>query len=165
MKKILFFIIGIVSCLSSFATDTRSATLDLSPAKWIWYPAGRTLQNTFVLFRRDIVLDKKPHKAIGWILADSRYRLFVNGKRIQWGPAPSDPRWQEADPIDLTAFLTEGRNVIAVEVCFFGSGDGTHPMGKPGFILNLDIDQEKLVTDASWDCFLAKSWRPGQYKR
>lgn len=165
MKKILFFIIGIVSCLSSFATDTRSATLDLSPAKWIWYPAGRTLQNTFVLFRKDIVLDKKPHKAIGWILADSRYRLFVNGKRIQWGPAPSDPRWQEADPIDLTAFLTEGKNVIAVEVCFFGSGDGTHPMGKPGFILNLDMDQEKLVTDASWDCFLAKSWRPGQYKR
>ena len=66
-------------------------------------------------------MDKKPHKAIGWILADSRYRLFVNGKRIQWGPAPSDPRWQEADPIDLTAFLTEGKNVIAVEVCFFGS--------------------------------------------
>ena len=145
--------------------DTRSIALDLSPAKWIWYPAGRTLQNTFVLFRKDIVLDKKPHKAIGWILADSRYRLFVNGKRIQWGPAPSDPRWQEADPIDLTAFLTEGKNVIAVEVCFFGSGDGTHPMGKPGFILNLDMDQEKLVTDASWDCFLAKSWRPGQYKR
>ncbi len=165
MKKILFFIIGIVFCLSSFATDTRSTALDLSPAKWIWYPAGRTLQNTFVLFRKDIILDKKPHKAIGWILADSRYRLFVNGKRIQWGPAPSDPRWQEADPIDLTAFLTEGKNVIAVEVCFFGSGDGTHPMGKPGFILNLDMDQEKLVTDASWDCFLAKSWQPGQYKR
>lgn len=160
-------LLGPVSILKEkvWDVDTRSIALDLSPAKWIWYPTGRTLQNTFVLFRKDIVLDKKPHKAIGWILADSRYRLFVNGKRIQWGPAPSDPRWQEADPIDLTAFLTEGKNVIAVEVCFFGSGDGTHPMGKPGFILNLDMDQEKLVTDASWDCFLAKSWRPGQYKR
>ena len=160
-------LLGPVSILKEkvWDVDTRSIALDLSPAKWIWYPAGRTLQNTFVLFRKDIVLDKKPHKAIGWILADSRYRLFVNGKRIQWGPAPSDPRWQEADPIDLTAFLTEGKNAIAVEVCFFGSGDGTHPMGKPGFILNLDMDQEKLVTDASWDCFLAKSWRPGQYKR
>lgn len=160
-------LLGPVSILKEkvWDVDTRSTALDLSPAKWIWYPVGRTLQNTFVLFRKDIVLDKKPHKAIGWILADSRYRLFVNGKRIQWGPAPSDPRWQEADPIDLTAFLTEGKNVIAVEVCFFGSGDGTHPMGKPGFILNLDMDQEKLVTDASWDCFLAKSWRPGQYKR
>ena len=160
-------LLGPVSILKEkvWDVDTRSIALDLSPAKWIWYPAGRTLQNTFVLFRKDIVLDKKPHKAIGWILADSRYRLFVSGKRIQWGPAPSDPRWQEADPIDLTAFLTEGKNVIAVEVCFFGSGDGTHPMGKPGFILNLDMDQEKLVTDASWDCFLAKSWRPGQYKR
>ena len=160
-------LLGPVSILKEkvWDVDTRSTALDLSPAKWIWYPAGRTLQNSFVLFRKVIALDKKPHKAIGWILADSRYRLFVNGKRIQWGPAPSDPRWQEADPIDLTAFLTEGKNVIAVEVCFFGSGDGTHPMGKPGFILNLDMDQEKLVTDASWDCFLAKSWRPGQYKR
>ena len=72
MKKILFFIIGIVFCLSSFATDTRSTALDLSPAKWIWYPAGRTLQNTFVLFRKDIILDKKPHKAIGWGMAGRR---------------------------------------------------------------------------------------------
>lgn len=165
IRKIIFFITGIFLCISSFAIDTRSYALNLSPAKWIWYPAGRTLQNTFILFRKDIVLQKKPNKVTGWILADSRYRLYVNGKRVQWGPAPSDPRWQEADQLDLTKYLSKGKNTIAIEVCFFGSGDGTHPMGKPGLILNLDIDQQKVITDNSWDCFLARSWKPGQYKR
>src|SRR5512139_2466095 len=75
---------------------------DLSPAKWIWYPSGRTLQNTFILFRRTLNLAAKPKRAAGWIAAESRYRLEVNGRWVQWGPAPSDPRWPEADPLDLS---------------------------------------------------------------
>ena len=144
--------------------------LDLSPAKWIWYPSGRTLSNTVVLFRRTVKLLQPPKRTVGWIVADSRYRLFVNGKRIQWGPAPSDPRWVEADPLDLTAFLQEGENVIGVEVLYYGFGDGTYPMGKPGFIFNLEIEtgdgnNVKIISDSTWQTHLARSWRPGGYKR
>src|SRR5713226_6243783 len=57
--------------------------IDLSPAKWIWFPSQRTLPNTFVLFRRDLRLDATPRQARGWITADSRYRLTVNGHYIQ----------------------------------------------------------------------------------
>lgn len=156
---------AVFTSLSAAADNPRNEALDLSPARWIWYPCGRTLQNTFILFRKEIDLKQQPHRASGWILADSRYRLFVNGKRVQWGPAPSDPRWQEADPLDLTEYLQPGKNVIAVEVCFFGTGDGTHPMGKPGLIVNLDIDGQSVLTDASWDCYLPHSWQPGKYKR
>jgi len=63
--------------------------LDLSPAKWLWYPGDRTLPNTFVLFRRVLKLSEKPRKATGWIIGESRYQLEVNGRRIQWGPAPN----------------------------------------------------------------------------
>ena len=83
--------------------------LDLTPARWIWYPSGRVLQNTFILFRKEFVLDQQPSKAMGWILADSRYQLFVNGKRVQWGPAPHDPRWPEADPVDISSFCMKER--------------------------------------------------------
>lgn len=138
IHKVLFITLLFFVSMSSFAKEDRNGALNLSPAKWIWYPAGRTLQNTFILFRKDVILKEKPLQANGWILADSRYRLFVNGKRVQWGPAPSDPRWQEADPLDLAGYLVEGKNTIAVEVCYFGTGDGTSPMGKPGFIMNLD---------------------------
>src|SRR5258708_3897885 len=68
---------------------------NLAPAKWIWYPSARCLANTFVLFRRAFQLSAKPRRAVGWIAADSRYRLEVNGRRVQWGPAPCDPRWAE----------------------------------------------------------------------
>ena len=29
----------------------RPKTLNLSPARWIWYPSERVLPNTFILFR------------------------------------------------------------------------------------------------------------------
>jgi alpha-L-rhamnosidase len=144
--------------------------LDLTPAAWIWYPSARTLSNTVILFRKTLRLDAPPKKAIGWIAADSRYRLFVNGKRIQWGPAPCDPRWLEADPLDLSSALHAGENVIGVEVLYYGFGDGTYPMGKPGFIFNLVIEatdggKTNVLSDLTWKTALAKSWRPGSYKR
>ena len=46
----------------------------------------------------------------------------------------------EADPLDLTAVLAEGENVIGVEVLYYSLGDGTYPMGKPGFLFNLEIE-------------------------
>jgi len=144
--------------------------LDLSPARWIWYPSQRTLPNTFVLFRREIDLPEKPVKASGWILGDSRYLLQLNGKRVQFGPAPSDPRWAEADPVDLTNFLKPGPNVIGSTVLYYGSGDGTWPIGKPGFIFYLEMEfssgkKQILVSDSGWRCHIARCWQPGQYKR
>jgi hypothetical protein len=64
------------------------AAVDLSPAEWIWMPSQRTLANTFVLFRRELEVVGTPVSARGWVSADSRYRLWVNGRRVQWGPAP-----------------------------------------------------------------------------
>jgi len=163
-RRFVFIVILLISFINgeAFATDK---VLDLSPAKWIWYPSKRTLQNSFFLFRKEINIDKEVKSAKGWIFADSRYQLFVNGKRVQWGPAPSDPRWQEADPLDLTKYLKPGKNVIACQVLFYGVGDGTNPIGVPGLIFNLDIDGEPVVSDSSWKAFLARSWKPGQYKR
>jgi hypothetical protein len=143
---------------------------DLSPARWIWYPSGRTLPNTFVLFRRELPLAAKPRRATGWICADSRYRLEVNNRRAQWGPAPCDPRWAEADPLDLTDYLQAGANTLGATVLFYGAGDGTWPVGKPGFLFWLEIEQadgrvDKLVSDAAWQTSVCRAWTPGRPKR
>ncbi len=144
--------------------------LDFSPARWIWYPFGRFLHNSFVLLRREFELPAPPRAARGWILADSRYLLRVNGRRVQWGPAPCDPRWLEADPLDLAPYLVAGKNVLATECLYYGSGDGTSPMGKPGFICRLKIECTDgttllLVSDRSWQACLGTAWKLGQYKR
>jgi alpha-L-rhamnosidase len=144
--------------------------LDLAPAQWIWYPSERCLPNTFVLFRKAIELSEPPRRATGWIAADSRYLLDVNGQRIQWGPAPSDPRWMEVDPLDLTAHLKAGTNVFGATVLFYGMGDGTWTSGKAGFIFRLEIERkdgtvEVICSDGTWLSHLARSWQPGHYKR
>jgi hypothetical protein len=143
---------------------------DLSPSRWIWYPSGRTLPNTFILFRRKLRLGAKPRRATGWICADSRYRLEVNGRRVQWGPAPCDPRWVEADPLDLTDHLQPGENVLGAAVVYFGAGDGTWALGKPGFLFWLEIEHgdgrvERVVSDDSWQALPCRAWQPGRAKR
>ncbi|HZO10372.1 MAG TPA: alpha-L-rhamnosidase N-terminal domain-containing protein, partial [Myxococcota bacterium] len=146
------------------------ARVDLAPARWIWLPGERTLANTFVLFRHELELAQAPSSARGFVSADSRYRLFVNGRRVQWGPAPCDPRSYEADPIDLARWLVPGRNVIGAEVLFYGHGDGTWPFGKPGFLFALRVEEPggrmtEVRSDDQWRVFLDRAHRPGQFKR
>jgi hypothetical protein len=150
--------------------SSKNVLPDLGPASWIWYPSGRCLPNTFILFRRELTLGAEPIRAAGWIAAESRYRLEVNGRRVQWGPAPSDPRWPEADPVDLTELLQPGPNIIGVTVLYYGYGEGTWPLGKPGLLFWLETEDEdggpgKIVSDSSWKAHLARAWRPGQHKR
>ena len=76
----------------------------------------------------------------------------------------------EADPVDLTAVLREGRNVLGATVLFYGQGDGTCPLGKAGFLFRLEIEhadgrKETIVSDASWRALLCRAWQPGHYKR
>lgn len=145
-------------------------SLDLSPARWIWYPCGRFLHNSFVLFRKEFDLGEAPTEATGWVLADSRYLLYVNGERVQWGPAPCDPRWLEADPLDLSGLLRPGANLIAVQCLYYGAGDGTSPMGKPGLIFRLEVKTDRgearlIYSDETWLARLGTAWKLGQYKR
>lgn len=144
--------------------------MTMAPARWLWFPCERTLPNTFALYRKEIVLDEKPVHVQAWLTADSRYLLSVNGQRVQWGPAPCDPRQLDVDPCDLTPFFSSGKNVIGTEVLFYGFGDGTWPAGKPGFIFHAvfefkDGHTQTVVSDDTWRVFLDRAHRPGQYKR
>ena len=144
--------------------------VDLAPARWIWLPSQRTLPNTFVLFRREFHLDQTPRQAKGWITADSRYRLSINGKRVQWGPAPCDPRQLDVDPVDLAPYLRASDNVIGVEVLFYGIGEGTWAGGKPGLLFHATLEMnngrsQTIVSDDSWRARLDRAHRPGQPKR
>lgn len=144
--------------------------LNLAPASWIWFPAERILPNAFFHFRKVVQLDKPIQSAKGWIQAESRYVLFLNGKRVQFGPAPSDPRYAEADPIDFSKNLKLGENVLGATVVYFGFGDGAWPGGKAGFIFKLELvyqDGEKalVISDENWSVQQAKSWPAGKYKR
>ena len=139
--------------------------IDFSPAGWLWVPSERTLPNTQVVFRRFVEVTGAVKKADSRIFADSRYLLKVNGERVQWGPAPADPRWPEADPVQLASLLQTGRNEITVDVLWFGYGEGTYAPSNPGFILKMEIEDavgtHELVSDTDWEVAIDRSLAPG----
>ena len=78
---------------------------------------------------------------------------------MQWGPPPAIRGSLDVDPVDLTALLTPGKNVLGVEVLYYGHGDGTWPAGKPGMIFHLtsirrDGHREQIVSDPSWQAMI-----------
>jgi alpha-L-rhamnosidase len=59
-------------------------------AQWISHPTESLLDYGVFHFRKNFDLKEQPKEFIINISADNRYRLFVNGKAVCFGPARSD---------------------------------------------------------------------------
>src|SRR6056297_458340 len=59
-------------------------------AEWITMPDIQGNEYVVYYFRKTIRMDELPEKFIVHVSADNRYRLFVNGKQLCWGPAVGD---------------------------------------------------------------------------
>lgn len=89
------------------------------------------LRNLHVLARAGFSYEKGTGKRYIWITADDYYKLYVNGVYAGQGPAPAYPEKYYYNEIDITPFLQDGRNVLAVHLYYQGlinrvwnSGDG-----------------------------------------
>ncbi len=74
--------------------------------------------------------------------ADSKYWLYVNGELavreggLKRGPVPDGSYYEE---IDLSAWLKEGVNTVAVLLCYFGRHGFSHrDSGTPGLLVDSD---------------------------
>ncbi len=93
----------------------------LSPSNWIWkdnFDVQGQKTPVIMFFRKCITVTSDDIKHAGKIRisADSKYKLYVNGILAETGPAKGDRQVWYADEVDIASFLTEGENVIAVEV-------------------------------------------------
>lgn len=110
--------------------------------------------NSHVLFRRKLTLKNVPECATVYISADDYYKLYINGRFVAQGPAPAYHFRYNYNEIDVTDYLAEGENTVAVHTYYQGlinrvwqSGDHRH-----GLILDLVADGEPLL--CSDDSFL-----------
>lgn len=116
-------------------------------------PIDESIQNRHILFRRAFDLTVPPKSAAVFVSADDYYKLYVNGRFVGQGPAPSFPAHMNYNVIDVTPHLKAGRNVIAVHTYYQGlvnrvwvSGDNRH-----GLLLDLVADGQTIVaSDASF---------------
>lgn len=116
-------------------------------AKWIWVPDfDDTIDpGQFVLFRKPFNLDEVPtQECLLHVSADTRYRLFLNGQSVSFGPCKSYPTRWYYETVDIGPFLIKGENVLSAKVLRFSP---SHPGGLsmtrtalPGLIVHCKIN-------------------------
>lgn len=147
MKKIaLIFALQIIAFGVSNATDWGNA-------KWIWHEADGPA-NTWVAFRKSFDLNEVPNEALAKIAVDTKYWLWINGEMVLFegglarGAAPNTNYY---DVVDLSPYLKEGENTMAVLVWYWGRTRKVHDdSGLGGLIVHAALGNETLETDPTW---------------
>lgn len=88
-------------------------------AQWIWAPdyVDNIDPGQFVLFRKVFELQSIPSGSVLLhVSADTRYRLYLNGQSVSFGPCKSYPSRWYYETVDIAPFLTQGNNVLAAKV-------------------------------------------------
>ena len=100
--------------------------------KWIQTPvwSAEDGEHAWVVCFRSRLQHKGEGAVPVRITADSRYKLYVNGRLVQLGPAKGDRNKWFVDEIDLATELREGENLIAVAVLHypFDGEKGNHSL-------------------------------------
>ena len=145
---------GLLLILCILTLNICAQTGNANVGKWICAADCNHSENTWQIFRKKIVLDKKPDRASVQIAADSKYWLWINGElavfegSLKRGPAPGD---HYCDIVDISKYLKKGENSIAVLTWFFGKGGFSHHnSGKGGLYFDATIDGQAIKSDDSW---------------
>jgi alpha-L-rhamnosidase len=103
-------------------------------ASWIWHgaegvPVGDPLgamraakgeRDVYCLFRGSVDLDVAPSSALLRAAGSSRFRLYVNGRRVARGPIRSSPAQQPGELVDVGRLLVAGANTVTALVRYYG---------------------------------------------
>jgi alpha-L-rhamnosidase len=134
------------------------------PAHWITAPDAPANDYGVYLFRKSLSFVHRPERFVVHVTADARYRLFVNGKSVSFGPQRSD-RWVwRYDTLDLAPWLRDGENVVAVQVWSYGVFAPYAIVGeRTGLLIQGDTEAgagQAVNTDASWKVVRDEAYTP-----
>lgn len=144
---------SVAAALDRPLTAADTAPLSQKPpvyGKWIWHPDGRQ-ERHLCRFRKEFEVPRNDPvvKAELKVAVDNAYILFLDGRRVGEGSA-----WNEPQTFDLTAALTPGRHVLAVEA---RNEDGPY-----GLIAGLQITLKSgrtpsFLSDPTWRTSLSET--------
>jgi hypothetical protein len=131
-------------------------------AQWISHPTESLVNYGVFHFRKNFELKEQPKEFIINISADNRYRLFVNGNPVCFGPARADLEHWSYESIDIAGFLKPGKNLLAAEVWNFGDLKPWAQFSiKTAFIVQGNSTTEEIVnTDSSWKVIKDNAYSP-----
>ncbi|MGF7050555.1 hypothetical protein J2T13_005105 [Paenibacillus sp. DS2015] len=140
-------------------------------AEWIWAAGTAHDNNVYVETRKIFVVDKAVNLAKLRVSANQFYKLYVNGVEIGRGPTPADLSWISFDTYDVSNYVREGSNVIAILAHNFGKDRIVtgQLQGPGGVICQLDLYDEgaaagsnirTIASGSDWKCRRSPRWKP-----
>ncbi len=126
-------------------------------AKWIWDVANTQNADEYVEFFRYISLNAQ-EKTTFRISCDGDYTLFINGKFVESNQYGDFEHYKIYDELDVSSFVKEGENTIAILVWHSGFNSSRYVIGKPGLIYEV-LQGDKVCFVSDTDTFCRKAWR------
>ncbi len=139
-------------------------------ASWIALSADPREDIGVFGFRCRLVLDETPAELKVRVSADQRYKLYVNGDMVCFGPQRGDETHWFYETIDLPPFLQVGENWIAALVWNFGrwAPMAQHTV-RTGFVFDIappvngsavseDVGGGGLSTPGDWEVARLPGW-------
>lgn len=161
LSKTFLLLLAMVSILL-FSCRQKEVT-----PRWVWDEPEGTGRQLYLAFRNDFELNRNEEGMIH-LFASSRYKIFVNGNCLGFGPVRSYPESPEYDSWDIKPWLREGKNTIAVLVLNNGMRNFQVPSLKGGFIawgsVSSGKDITSLVTPGNWKVHRLTGYDPGSPK-
>jgi hypothetical protein len=155
--------VGLLLVICLFSTALSHAEKNWT-ARWITTQGVKNEANTWMCFRKGVNILKVPDKLIASIAVDSKYWLWVNGKKVVFegglkrGPSPEDTYYDE---VNLTPYLKKGHNTIAVLVWYFGKEGFSHKSsGMAGLVFDCHSDGLLLNSNETWKATVHPSFLP-----
>jgi alpha-L-rhamnosidase len=152
----------LVAGATAVAQDHEGLRQRVWNARWITAPGALPQEYGVYHFRRTLELAAKPERYLVHVSGDNRYQLFVNGRRVSWGPARGDLFHWRYETVDLAPHLAAGKNVLAAVVWNCGAGAPEAQVTlQTGFVLQGDSQAEHAAdTGPQWKAYRNPAYSP-----
>lgn len=144
-------------CFILLVGCTLSASSKQWKAQWITSEVCQSKTNSWICFHNIIdlpAIDIQP--VFADIAVDSKYWLWINGELVVFegglkrGPNLSDTYY---DHVDISAYLKEGKNTIALLLWYFGKEGFSHnSSGKAGLLFDCQTSDFEILSNGMWKC-------------
>ena len=127
---------------------------------WIWEKSLINAPNSSLLVRKEFLLSSNHSAADFWISANCSYQLFINERLVGFGPRANHSVCSTyVDEYDLSYYLQQGSNVIAIVVSYTLPRNSRRALKIPGVWCQLNLDHKAFLwTDKKWDVFEADNF-------
>ena len=120
-----------------------------------------TPPNSHMLFRTRFTAEgEKPVKM--FVTADDYYKLYINGKFVTEGPCPAFPSHYYYNELDVSEFVKEGENTVALH-CYYQGLNNRHWVSnddRSGLIFDIVQDEKILAkSDESVKCKIHSGYK------